>query len=94
MIATSANPMEAKLKSIAAVLLFLSLFSAEAHAQSIPSIPTCFPRLAGLASKLSVHPSDPNNAPAILVAACNGKNYDLIQLIDALLMKMEKTAKK
>ncbi len=69
------------------------LIAASANAQSMTP-PTCFPRVAGLAHKLGVGPNDPNNAPTIQIAACNGKNYDLLQLIDALLAKMDKATKK
>ena len=73
----------------------LLLIATSADAQSIGmNNPTCFPRVAGLAHKLGVGPNDPNNAPTIQIAACNGKNYDLLQLIDALLAKMDKAAKK
>ena len=77
----------------AASFLFLLWISSPASAQSITAgTSTCFPRVAGLAHKLSVPPNDPNNAPSILIAACNGKNYDLLHLIDALLAKMDNSA--
>ena len=83
-----------------AILLFivaafgLTYRVTRAHAQTITAgTQTCFPRVAGLAKKLAVPPNDPNNAPSILIAACNGKTYDLLHLIDALLNKMEKAAK-
>ena len=74
-------------------LFFILLWVAPASAQNITAgTQTCFPRVAGLAHKLAVPPNDPNNAPSILIAACNGKNYDLLHLIDALLSKMDHSA--
>lgn len=92
---------------IAALTASLLLIATSANAQeyqefkksnstSVMSVQSasCFPRVAVLAQKLGVGPNDPGNSPTIPVAACNGKNYDLLQLIDALLLKMEKTANK
>ena len=74
-------------------LFVLLLWVAPASAQSVTAgTQTCFPRVAGLAKKLGVGPNDPNNAPSILIAACNGRNYDLLHLIDALLNKMDHAA--
>ena len=69
----------------------LLLWITPASAQTITAgTQTCFPRVASLAKKLNVGPNDPNTAPTILIAACNGKNYDLLHLIDALLAKMDR----
>ena len=60
----------------------------EAQSQAFPNTPRCFRQLQPLAKRLGVRPTLEAN---ILVAAgCDGKQYDIIALLNAFLDKMDK----
>ena len=53
--------------------------------------PTCIKNISHVAKRLGVRPT---TQPSVLVAAdCNGRNYDIVALIDALLDRMDRQAR-
>lgn len=68
-------------------------FETPKGSREIFSIPACvesFPQLPDLAERLGVKPIESSKGGMALLSMCDGRKYDLIQLINALLDKMEK----
>jgi predicted RNA-binding Zn ribbon-like protein len=59
---------------------------------NISDVPDPFPKLPALAQRLGVEPSDGDSTNTVVLRMQDGRCYDLFDLINAMLDRMDKAA--
>lgn len=79
---------------VAAIVAAWLLLLSAAFAQALPAPGGCFARVAETAKRLQVKPHVTNGNASILLPGCDGKQYELLGLVNALLDRLEKGSRK
>lgn len=79
------------MKFLFAVLFLATCLAIAAVALAQNFSQPCIAKIPALAKRLNVPPT--TQPSLLIVTGCNGKNYDIVAVIDALLDRMDKQAR-